>query len=281
MGSEDTKPVYVLGSTPAERERVARLAARLSPLTERLFREAGIGEGHRVLDIGSGVGDVAMLVATIVGPRGEVVGVERDPQSVHRARERALAEGFRNVRFEESDVDGFAGTTPFDAAVGRLILQFLPDPLKSLRTLKRLVRPGGVLAFHEPAWPPSLAVAPHLTLWQASATLIQETFHRSGANTEIGLALNRLFVEAGLPSPTMRLEVPLGNSPEFAGRVYDVLRSIRPRFEEWGLYPEALGDFDTLEQRLEEEISSSPTAVPFGVGLVAAWTRIPEGIEGA
>jgi ubiquinone/menaquinone biosynthesis C-methylase UbiE len=67
---------YALGSTDAEHERLIRQAARLAPLTERLFREAGIGPGQRVLDLGSGVGDVAMLVARLVGPSGEVVGIE-------------------------------------------------------------------------------------------------------------------------------------------------------------------------------------------------------------
>jgi protein-L-isoaspartate O-methyltransferase len=54
---------YQLGDTDAEHEHLIWQASRLAPLTERLFREAGIGPGQRVLDLGSGVGDVAMLVA--------------------------------------------------------------------------------------------------------------------------------------------------------------------------------------------------------------------------
>ncbi|HZD08457.1 MAG TPA: hypothetical protein VE176_09415, partial [Candidatus Limnocylindrales bacterium] len=54
---------YALGYTNAEHERLIRQAARLAPFTERFLREAGIGLGQRVLDLGSGVGDVAMLVA--------------------------------------------------------------------------------------------------------------------------------------------------------------------------------------------------------------------------
>ncbi len=77
---------YSLGSTDAEHERLIWQASRLAPLTERLFREAGIGPGQRVLDLGSGVGDVAMLAARLVGPSGEVVGVERDTHSIARAR---------------------------------------------------------------------------------------------------------------------------------------------------------------------------------------------------
>jgi hypothetical protein len=70
---------YALGNTDAEHERLIRQAARLAPLTERLFREAGIGAGQRVLDLGSGVGDVAMLAARLevicgsVLPHGEMM----------------------------------------------------------------------------------------------------------------------------------------------------------------------------------------------------------------
>ncbi len=67
---------YALGSTDAEHERLIRQAPRLGPLTERSFREAGIGPGQRVLDLGSGVGDVAMLAARLVGPSGEVVSAK-------------------------------------------------------------------------------------------------------------------------------------------------------------------------------------------------------------
>src|SRR5215813_12766817 len=76
---------YALGSTDAEHERLIRQAARLGPLTERLFREAGVTPGQRVLELGSGVGDVAILVAQLVGPTGEVVGIERDPREGSRA----------------------------------------------------------------------------------------------------------------------------------------------------------------------------------------------------
>ena len=67
-------PDYLLGSTDAEHERLIRQAARLAPATEAFFREAGIGAGQRVLDVGSGVGDVAMLLARLVGSTGAVVG---------------------------------------------------------------------------------------------------------------------------------------------------------------------------------------------------------------
>src|SRR5213079_3762767 len=95
---------YPLGNTDAELERLIRQAARVAPTTERFFREAGIGPGQRVLDIGSGVGDVATLVARLVGPSGEVLGVERDPRSITRAKVRLAEAGVRTVTFTQSDV---------------------------------------------------------------------------------------------------------------------------------------------------------------------------------
>jgi ubiquinone/menaquinone biosynthesis C-methylase UbiE len=45
-----------------------------------------------------------MLAARLVGPAGEVVGIERDPHSIACARVRAVGAGFRNVSFGQCDV---------------------------------------------------------------------------------------------------------------------------------------------------------------------------------
>jgi SAM-dependent methyltransferase len=269
---------YVLGNTDAEHERLIRQAARLSPYTERLFREAGIGPGQRILEIGSGVGDVAMLAARLVGPSGEVVGVERDARSLARATTRVAEAGLRNVSFLQSDIEQMKRDDLFDGAVGRLILQFLPDPVAVLRCLSRFVRPGGVVAFHEATWAPLLQFTAQLPLWSACVSLIRETFQRSGANTEMEVVLFRSFVGAGLPSPTMWMEMPMGNDSFFAGWVSDLLHSVRPKIQQHGLSHAALGDFDTLRQRLEAELGErkSPGAC---IGLVSAWCRVPKSVS--
>src|SRR4029077_1957689 len=200
---------YALGSTDAEHERLIRKPALLAPLTERFFREAGIGPGQRILDLGSGVGDVAMLASRLVGTSGEVVGVERDTRSIARARIRVAEAGLPNVSFTQSDVSKLSDDKPFDALVGRFILQFLPDPIAALRSLSQLVRPGGVIAFHEPCWSAILPLAAHLPLWSACASLVRESLQRSGGNTEMGLTLDRIFQQAGLPAPILQMEIPL------------------------------------------------------------------------
>src|SRR6516165_11849882 len=104
MNSHRSHPDYFLGNTDAEHERLIRQANRLAPVTERFFREAGIGPGQRVLELGSGVGDVAMLVARIVGPSGGVVAIERDARTISRARARAAEAGLHNIDFVEADI---------------------------------------------------------------------------------------------------------------------------------------------------------------------------------
>jgi SAM-dependent methyltransferase len=263
---------YLLGSTDAEHDRLIRQAVRLAPVTERFFREAGIGPGQRVLDLGSGVGDVAMLVARLVGPSGEVVGIERDTRSITRARIRAADAGLRSVSFTQSDVAQFSSNKPFDAAVGRYILQFLPDPVGVLRSVSQWVRPGGVLAFQEQSWAPFVLLSSHLPLWPASVSLLHEASLRSGVNMEMGLALHKAFQDAGLPAPNMRLEMELGHDPDFTRWVSDVVCTLQTKIQEVGLSLESLGNLHTLQERLQKEVASSNTVVPW-LGLVSAWCR--------
>jgi SAM-dependent methyltransferase len=260
---------YALGSTDAEHGRLIRQAAWLAAHTERLFREAGIGPGQRVLDLGSGVGDVALIAARLVGPSGEVVGIERDPRSIARATARMAEAGLRNVSFTQSDAAEIPGDKPFDAAVGRYILMFLPDPVSVLHSLSKLVRPGGVMAFQEPCWKSFLQQSARLALWSAGAALLVETFQRSGTNTEMG-ALPRVFQEAGLPTPSTRTDTLVGSEQWLP----DCLHSLRPKMVQLNLLLKPLGNFETLSERLQTEVKAFKATTPLP-GLVSAWSRKP------
>jgi ubiquinone/menaquinone biosynthesis C-methylase UbiE len=274
MSLDNRHADYILGSSDGEHERLIRQAIRLAPVTENFFREAGIGNAQRVLDLGSGVGDVAMLVAGLVGPSGEVVAIERDARSVSRARARAAEAGLSNVRFVETDIAHFSSDSLFDAAVGRYILQFLPDPVGILRSLTQKVRPGGVVAFQEHSWAPFLALSAHLPLWSAAVSLLYQASVRFGLNMEMGPTLYKAFQDAGLPAPSMRLVMELGADPDFTRLLSDAIGSVRPQIERFNLSLEPLGDLDTLRERLHREVVSSTTVVPW-IPLVGAWCRTP------
>jgi len=265
---------YALGYTCEENERLIRQAAFLEPITERFFRGAGIGPGQRVLDLGSGLGDVSMLLARIVGPAGEVVGLEREESSIARARERVGAAGLGNVQFVRTDLGEFSNDDSFDAAVGRFILMFLPDARSVLRSVVRAVRPGGILAFQEPTWKPMMALESGLPLWFRTRTMIHETFVRYGVNPEMGIDLYRIFQEIGLPAPSTHLEIPLGATREYSEMLSQCAKSVLPLSERFGVSFAELGDFSSLANRLQSELVAANTVAPYAP-LVGSWARKP------
>jgi ubiquinone/menaquinone biosynthesis C-methylase UbiE len=258
-----TNSVYALGYANAEHDRLIRQAALVAPITERFFREAGLGPGQRVLDLGSGLGDVSMVAAELVGPSGRVVGIERDTNSIARANRRIAEAGFRNITFLQTDVNEISDAEPFDAVVGRFILMFLPDPLAVLKSVARLVRPGGALAFQEPTWVPMLAMAERLPLWSSVLRAIHETFLRSAVNPEMGLDLFHNFQHAGLPAPTMHVDMLLGADTNLISIFSDLLSSVQPLAEQRKVPLDELGDLKTLAERVHTEIASANTVVGF------------------
>jgi ubiquinone/menaquinone biosynthesis C-methylase UbiE len=265
---------FVLDSVDTEHQRLVRQARLLEPLTERLFREAGIGDGMRVLDLGCGMGDVAMIAARLIGPFGRVVAIDRNDMVLAHASHRAEAAGFENIVFLHSDVADLPPSGPFDAAVGRLILSFLPDPVAVLKRLYTLVRSGGVFAFQEVSLANTLAQTAHLPLRTKVWSLIHDTLAQGGARTNNELSLYRDFQAAGLPPPTLRNELLLGDSPEIRSYLVDLLSAMWPRVGEHETARQKLGDFSTLAARLDAELdaNNSFAACP---GVVNAISRRP------
>lgn len=264
---------YVLGHSRAEQDRLIAQAMLLAPITQRCFRDAGIGAGHRVLDLGCGAGDVSMIAARLVGDAGAVVGIERDASTVALARERAAASGLRNIEFVEGDVDSIAHEGSFDAVVGRLVLNHFLDPVAVLRSISSVVRPGGVVVFQEGAWAPTLAVGARLPLWSRLLLVIRETFVRSGLHPELGLDLSRVFEEAGLQHPAMHVDIPLAMDASIAELEIDLFHTLRPAAERHGVSLVDLGDLNTLAERIHAERSAAHAVVGF-LAIVSAWCRV-------
>jgi SAM-dependent methyltransferase len=262
---------YALGSDDAEQARLIRQAAWLVAHTERLFRAAGICSGQRVLDLGSGVGDVSLIASRIVGPEGEVVGAERDPRAVARATSRARELGLGHVRFTQVDIAALASEQPFDAAVGRYILMFLRDPAAVLRSASNIVRPGGIIAFQEPCWKSFLQACQSLPLWRTGAALMVDTFHYTGVNTRMGADLPATFVSAGLPEPELQMDTLLGAERWMP----DVIQTLAPQMRSLDLPVGSLGNLDTLYDRLIEEAESRNVPPPLPA-IIGAWARKPE-----
>ena len=182
---------YVLGHEERELRRLSTQARVVDPITRGFFLEAGLAPGMRVLDVGSGAGDVAFLAATIVGEAGSVTGVDRSPDAVARATAGASSRGLSNVRFMLGDLTAVSFSDPFDALIGRYVPQWLPDPAATLRALSTHVRPGGVIVFHEADWGGASSYPP-APLWDETCRRIAETIRRSGAEIH-GRMLHGVF----------------------------------------------------------------------------------------
>lgn len=115
---------YALGHSEQELDRLSRQAQAFEPFTRLLLEQAGISAGMRVLDVGCGSGDVAFLAAELVGPGGEVIGVDRAIAAIQRGTARAQSRGVAHVKFLEGDPSAIEFERPFDAVVGRLVLMY-------------------------------------------------------------------------------------------------------------------------------------------------------------
>jgi ubiquinone/menaquinone biosynthesis C-methylase UbiE len=144
---ERQDPDYALGHSTRELERLIDQARFFGQLTRNVLVEAGLSPGMRVLDVGCGPGDVTFLAASLVGPEGEVLGVDLSPAAIDVARSRAA--GLPNVRFVTGDARELSGEGVFDAVIGRLVLMYFADSAAALRAFSAHVRSGGLIAFHE------------------------------------------------------------------------------------------------------------------------------------
>jgi SAM-dependent methyltransferase len=245
------------------------------PITRRLFVEAGIGPGMRVLDVGSGAGDVAFIATDLVGAAGQVVGTDRVTTPLEVARKRAADVGYENVTFLSGDPTEMAFDQPFDAVVGRYVLMYQADPAAMLRKLVMNLRPGGVVAFHEP-YRNGLRSFPPVPSYDQAWQLVDDTLRASGADPGIGIKLHAIFIAAGLPSPSMRMETLIAGGDHCEDHLHyeiDPVFVLLPETERFGIATADEVGADALIDRAGAELSTSGSVVLCRCD-VGAWARL-------
>jgi ubiquinone/menaquinone biosynthesis C-methylase UbiE len=264
---------YVLGHSNEELDRLIQQARFFGDLTENVIRLAGLEPGRRVLDVGCGAGDVSFLAASLVGPEGEVIGVDKSPEAIALASQRATAAGLTNVHFVTEDLSELILEEPVDALIGRLVLMYFADPAVILRRLTNLLKPGGLVVFHELDTTASKS-EPVCELFETTTSLIEQAFTRAGADIKMGLKLSRVFQEAGLPRPQMIQEARVENGPdsEAYNTVTKLTRTLLPLMERTGIATAAELDIDTLASRLRAEAMAN-NATWISPAFIGAWAR--------
>ena len=264
---------YILIHSDREIERLKHQADIINPITRRILMFAGLSPGMWVLDIGCGAGDVSMLIAELVGESGEVVGVDRVPAALAAAERKAMEHGWRNVSFRQGDPGTLSFDKSFDAAVGRYVLMFQADPAELIRGAAQHVRPGGIVAFHEPDWIGARSQPPS-RYYDLACEYIVETFRRTGIETHMGTKLDAAFREAGLTAPTMHLESVVGSGQggrDWAHQTSELLVTMLPEVVSRGVAAAGSIDTDAMEAGIFRDIDAG--TVIMGRSEIGAWAR--------
>lgn len=268
-------PQYPLKDDHAEARRLDAQAQLLAHPTELLLRSAGIRTGMTVLDLGTGLGHVAFAAAALVGPTGNVTGIDQAPRLLEIADQRRARAGLDNVHFQLADVRTFQAPGPLDAVIGRLILFHLPDAIDVIRHHTRTLAPGGrMIALDYDAG--AVRAEPGVLLLAQTVARITAAFAATGGNPVIGARLGPLLRTAGLTDVrTFGIQPYLGsNDPSGPALIADVARSLAPTILAHGIATENELQLDTLQQRLAAA-AQAVDAVILPPTLVGAWGRRP------
>ena len=226
-------------------------------ITDRLIKDSGIVEGNRVLDVGCGSGEVSLLLAKVVGPKGEVVGIDCNEKALDVARNRAKDEHISNVSFLSADISNpLTEIGIYDAVVARRVLMYVPDPHNVLRNISGVLKNNGIVAFQEidstlsPGQKESLPLHEKVNKW------IWDTIEKGGANINMGFTLPSVLQESGFVVESIKAEANIQGQRSHTP-LANVVRAILHRIVEFGVASKTEIDIETLEQRLKDERSGS------------------------
>jgi ubiquinone/menaquinone biosynthesis C-methylase UbiE len=189
---------YVHGTSPREQ---ARLGLMNDILNTGALRALEVTHGERVLDLGTGLGQLTRAMARAAGPKGKVVGIERSAEQLREAERLAREAGEQGlVDFRQGDAtapplrDDEWGT--FHLAHTRFLLEHLTRPLDLVRVMMRAVGPGGRIVLEDEdheilrLWPEPPGL---MDVWRAYI----RSYESRGTDPSVGRKLVALLREAG------------------------------------------------------------------------------------
>jgi SAM-dependent methyltransferase len=149
-----------------------------------------------VLDCGCGPGSITVDFAEIVAP-GLVVGVDIAEEQLAGARSLAAQRGISNVRFERGDIYELPfPDQSFDAAFANHVIEHLSDPVRALKEVRRVLKPGGVVGMCNDDWD-TLLFEPSTPLRRQAIALLLRVAEHNGAGLCRGRHNRRFLREAG------------------------------------------------------------------------------------
>src|SRR5215468_3510907 len=205
--TNNIKGDYVLATGKAAAHRLRILHSLYGPGARLALLQAGIQPGMRVADLGCGVGMVTALLAELVGPTGQVVGVDFSGAQIAQARE-LLPPGSSNVTFvEASATDTGLPQESFDLVYCRFLLIHLTEPEKALREMRNLLKPDGILVCEDGDL--TMAGSEPASALNIFAELFGRLGPAWGVDYTLGRRLFQMVLAAGFPNPEITYNQPV------------------------------------------------------------------------
>ncbi|MCP9916272.1 methyltransferase domain-containing protein [Cyanobium sp. ATX 6F1] len=209
--AERPSDTYVLGTDPAERERLRLQHELWLPAAREAWGRAGLAPGQRVLDLGAGPGFCALELARAVGPTGKVLALELSAAYVQAGQRAAAAAGLEQLELRRHDLNREAlAETGFDLAWCRWLAMFLPAVEPLVETLAGALRPGAQVVLHEYIHWDSFGLHPHGPALGRFGAACQASFRASGADPDVNRRLPALLAARGFRIEELRPLLLLG-----------------------------------------------------------------------
>src|SRR5262245_54890770 len=275
-GHSDSHPTadskkYALATGEAASHRLHVLHNVYGFGTRRLLRDAGLRRGMRVADLGCGVGVVTSVLAGIVGPEGEVFGVDFSGAQIAQARTQ-MAQA-KNVKFiKASAADTGLPRESFDFVYSRFLLIHLPDPEAALREMFALLKPNGILVCEDGDLT-SAGSEPKSAL-QAFSDLWAGLGPKRGVDYTLGRRLYQMVIAAGFASPEIVFNQPAVAHGENKRLLELSVAEAGPAFIQAGLITKEELDRTLIEMQHAGEDGGILAVMP---RMSQVWARKPAG----
>ena len=229
---------YPLGD---DAERLLLQTQTEQDLIAKLLSEINIQPTDKVLDLGSGAGDITSQIAQ---KASSVIGVDKTPEQIIAAIQSASQRKIANVEYILGDAEHIPlPDDQFDISFSRYVFEYLNDPLKALKELIRVTKPEGQVAIHDFNGWTFRGLPKHLQR-QLYAIL-----DHVGVNYRIGSQLEDLFKQAGLTNirvaqfqhNEVKRNAPAGIVADWESRLEKMRSAALEIFQN----PEAVDDFES------------------------------------
>lgn len=201
---------YLLEVGEKDRQRLEILNQLCNPGSVLLAKEAKIGAGSHVLDLGCGIGLMSCELGNLVGDRGKVVGVDISEEQLKIARTNVEKAQLHNVEFTAFPAEQLAAfQQSFDYIYTRFMLCHISDPGSVISCIGKLLRPGGTFICEDAAFCTSEPFFPEDHPYNRWMRVVSLQFHLQGTDPFIGMKLPNMLLAHGYHVTQMQLRQPM------------------------------------------------------------------------